>query len=112
MGGVHIIPLPDGTIIPFLWRSPFPQAVYIRLVSYTNLNGTITNSDLELAASVAQHEALVTQVDTQEATINNFLDNTATVFWQRKGAVSNSGPTARLLRVQALCQRQHRYVPA
>jgi hypothetical protein len=34
-----------------------------------------------------------------------------TVFWQRKGAVSNSGPTARLLRLQALHQRQYRYVP-
>jgi hypothetical protein len=111
MGGVHFVPLPDGTIAPLLWRSPFPPAVQTRLVSFSNPGGTITNSDLELAASVAQHKFLVTQVDAREATIHNFSDNTATVFWQRKGAVSNSGPTARLLRLQALHQRQHRYGP-
>jgi hypothetical protein len=111
MGGVHFVPLPDGTIAPLLWQSPFPPAVQARLVAYANSDGTITNSDLELAASVAQHEVLVTQVDAREATIHNFSDNIAKVFWQRKGAVPNSGLTAQLLRLQALHQRQHRYVP-
>jgi hypothetical protein len=77
MGGVHFVPLPDGTIAPLLWRSPFPPAVQTCLVSYANPDGTITNSDLELAASVAQHEILVTQVYAREATIHNFSDNTA-----------------------------------
>jgi hypothetical protein len=111
MGGVHFVSLPDGTIAPLLWRSPFPPVLQTRLVSYANPDGTITNSNLELAASVAHHKILVTQVDAREATIHTFSDNTATVCWQRKGAVSNSGPTTRLLRLQALHQRQYRYVP-
>jgi hypothetical protein len=32
MGGVHFVPLPDGTIAPLMWRSPFPPAVQTRLV--------------------------------------------------------------------------------
>jgi hypothetical protein len=66
----------------------------------------------ELAASVAQHDVLTSNVDAREATIHNFSDNTPTIFWQRKGAVSNSGPNAQLLLLQALHQRKHRYVPA
>jgi hypothetical protein len=52
MDGIHFVPLPDGTT-PLIWSSPFPTEVQDRLVSYTNLIGTIINSDLELAASVA-----------------------------------------------------------
>jgi hypothetical protein len=111
MGGVHFVPLTSGAIAPFLWRAPFPLSVQNRRVAYSNLGGTITNSDLELAATVAQHDVLANQVDTCEATILNFSDNTASVFWQSKGAVSRSGPAARLLRLQALHQRRHRYVP-
>jgi hypothetical protein len=94
MGGVHFVPLPDGSIQPMLWRTPFTLEVQCRLVSFDNPAGTITNSDLELAASVAQHDVLTSNVDAREATIHNFSDNTPTVFWQRKGAVSNSSPNA------------------
>jgi hypothetical protein len=79
MGAVHFVPLPDCSITPLLWCSPFPPDVQSHLVSYTNLAGTITNSDLELAASVAQHKVMVSQVDAREATIHNLSDNTATV---------------------------------
>jgi hypothetical protein len=80
MGGVHFVLLLDDTIAPLLWQSPFLPSMQSHLVSYTNLDGTITNSDLELAASVAQHEVMVTQVDAREATIHHFSDSTATVF--------------------------------
>jgi hypothetical protein len=110
MGGVHFFPLSDVPIQPMLWRSPFPLEVQRRLISFANPTGTITNSDLELAASVAQHNVLASNVDTQEATIHNFSKNTPTVFWQRKGAVSNSRPAAQLLRLQALNQPRHQYV--
>jgi hypothetical protein len=111
MGGVHFVPQPDGSIQPMLWRSPFPLEVQRRLVSFDNPAGTITNSDLELAASVAQHDVLTSNVDAREATIHIFYDNTPTVFWQRKGAVSNYGPNAQLFRLQALHQLKHRCVP-
>jgi hypothetical protein len=113
MFGVHFVPMPDGYILPMLWRLPFPIEVQRHLVSYTNSAGTITitNSNLELAASVAQHDTLVTNVDARESMVHNFSDNTPTVYWQHKGAVSTAGPEARLLRLQTLHQRQHHYVP-
>ena len=45
MGGVFF----DHTSQGFVWRQPFPQEVQDRLVSTTNPEGTITNSDLEHA---------------------------------------------------------------
>jgi hypothetical protein len=49
-------------------------------------------------------------VDAQEATIHNLSDNTAPVYCQHNGAMSNSGPAARLLHLQALHQWQHCYM--
>jgi hypothetical protein len=79
-----------------------------RLVSYDNPQGDINNSELELAASVAQHDVLAQAFDVREATIHNSSDNVATVWWQPKGATSSSSPTARL---QALHQRHYLYMP-
>jgi hypothetical protein len=104
MGGVHFVPLPHGSIQPILWRPPFPLDVQRRVVSFGNPVGTITNSDLELAASVNQHDVLTYNVDAREVTIHNFSDNTPTVLWQCKGTVPSSGPVAQLLRLQALHQ--------
>jgi hypothetical protein len=53
MGGVHFVPTSDK-IIPLMWRQPFPPWIRDRLSSFKNLNGDITNSDLELAGSIAQ----------------------------------------------------------
>jgi hypothetical protein len=89
MGGVHFVPLPDGTVEPLLWRSPFPPEVAARLVSSDNRDGTITNSELELAGSVAQLEVLAQAFDVREKTVHNSSDSVATVWWQRKGAVSS-----------------------
>jgi hypothetical protein len=111
VGGVHFVPMPEGSIAPLLWRAQFPRSVQNRLVTYANEAGTITNSDLELSASIAQHDVLAREVDVREATILNVSDNTPTVYWQRKGAVSSAGPAARLLRIQALHQRWYHYVP-
>jgi hypothetical protein len=51
-------------------------------------------------------------VDVREVTIHNLTDNTATMYWQRKGATSTTGPASRLLRIQSLHQRHHRCVPS
>jgi hypothetical protein len=82
-----------------------------RIISHDNPDGDINNSELELAASVAQHDILAQQFDVREATIHNSSDNIATVCWQRKGATSSNGPNARLLCLQSLHQRHYRYVP-
>jgi hypothetical protein len=111
MGGVHCVPLPNGKVHSLLWRSKFGDDVRRQLVTFSNLTGTVTNIDLELAASVAQHEVLAQQVDVHESTIHNLTDNLATMYWQSKGDTSTMGPASRLLRLQALHKRHHRYVP-
>ena len=110
MGGVHFIQTPNG-IIPTLWRAKFATNVTRDLVSFTNPQGTITNSDLELAASVVHADVLSQEADIREATTHNAYDNTPTVYWQRKGSTTTSAPAAYLLRLQSLHQRFHRYVP-
>jgi hypothetical protein len=112
LGSQDFVHLPNRNIQPLLWRSKFEERVTIQLVTFTNPVGTITNSDLELAASIAQHDVLAQQVDVPEATIHNLTDNTATLYWQGKGATSTTGPASRLLRIQSLHQRHHRYVPS
>ena len=80
MGGVHFVPDESGNVIPILWRRQFPEWISNRLVSFSNPDGDITNSDLELAGSVAQNDVLAQFADVTERTIHNSHDNTATVF--------------------------------
>jgi hypothetical protein len=113
MGGVHIVPHKDGYILPLMWRSLFPHAIQTRLVMFKNPGRDINNSDLELAASATQHDILAQQFDVRESTIQNSSDNVATVWWQRNGATSYSGPTAGLLclHFQSRHQRHYLYIP-
>ena len=78
---------------------------------FANPKGSITNSDLELAGSIAHNDVLAQAADVREKTTHNSYDNIAAVFWQRKGATTTLGPAAFLLRLQALHQRFFRYVP-
>jgi hypothetical protein len=115
MGGVHFIPLSDDAgddnVLPVLWREPFPQWVRDQLSCWKNPTGPITNSDLELAGSIAHNDVLAQVADVAERTTHNCYDNIATVYWQRKGATTTIGPAAYLLRLQGLHQRFYRYVP-
>jgi len=96
---------------PIVYRMPFPPEIRKELVSYDNPKGEINNSDLELAGSLLHHEAIVHHFDVRERTTASYADNTPTIFWQRKGAVTSISASARLLRLQALHQRRYRYVP-
>ena len=80
-------------------------------MSFSNPDGTINNSDLELVGLVAHSDILAMDAKVEERTIRNIYDNTTTVFWQRKGAVTTTGPLAYLLRLQALHRRQFCHVP-
>jgi hypothetical protein len=111
MGGVLFIPARDGTITPLLWRSPFPRVIQQDLVGTANPTGTTTNSDLELAGTIAQHDVLVQHVDCRERTICTLTDNTPALAWQSKGSTTTRGPPAYLLRLQAIHQRHYRYLP-
>jgi hypothetical protein len=107
MGGVVFVPRPDGSLQPFLWRSRFQDAIINRLVTSSNRGGDITNSDLELAGSVAQHDIIAQHFDTRGHTLHNFHENTAAVWWQCKGSTTTTKAAAYLLRLQSLHQRHH-----
>jgi hypothetical protein len=77
MGGVHFVPTSDG-VIPLLWRAKFDSTIPEGLVTFRNLKGDITNSDLELAASVVHADVLAQEFDIREHTVHNVYDNTAT----------------------------------
>jgi hypothetical protein len=96
---------------PIVWRERFPPDVANDLVTSDNLTGRITNSDLELAGSLAQHDITAHHYDVRERTTHHATDNINTYSWQRRGSVSTNDVPAYLLRLQALHQRFHRYLP-
>ena len=96
---------------PIVWRWPFPPETQQQLVTYSNRHGTVTNSDLELAGSVMQHEAAAQCFDIRERTIHSKTDNTATMYWARKGSATTKAAATYLLRINSYHQRHHRYVP-
>jgi hypothetical protein len=71
--------------------------------------GSITNSDLELAAALIQKDVAAHAFDIGKRTITNGSDNTLTVSWAYQGSTSTMSPPAYLLRLQAMHQRYHRY---
>jgi hypothetical protein len=98
MGGVFF--LPDGR--PYLWRKAFPHKVAWQLVTADNPTGSVSISDLELAATVAQSDVMCQLVDVSGRT---------QCGWQTKGSTTATGLAAYLLRLQAIHQRHHRYLP-
>lgn len=114
MGGTIIpptTPTAEEASSPVVWRFQFPPDVQRKLVSADNPHGTITNSDLELAATIIQHDAMCNTYDVREHTIHTSTDNQATQAWQRHGSATTNAVPAFLLRLQAIHQRFHRYVP-
>jgi hypothetical protein len=100
------LPLNTG---PLLWRARFDTAITHDLVSFDNPSGSVTNSDLELAASLVQLDVAAHAFDIRERTVASASDNTPTVAWQTKGSTTTVSAPAYLLRLQALHQRFHRY---
>jgi hypothetical protein len=111
MGGIVLPPSNQPTAPPLVWRLRFPTTVQQNLVSSTNPNGTVTNSDLELAATIIQHDAVCHTYDVREQTIHTGTDNQATQVWQQKESTTTNAVPAFLLRLQAIHQRFHRYLP-
>ena len=105
MGGIFF--LNQGTFqAPMLWQASFPPSTKASLIT----QGTITNSDLELAATLAHHNVIAHATPVQKASIRTLLDNIATVAWQKKGSTSTASATAYILCLQALHQCHHKYV--
>ena len=122
MGGVWFPPGPAEPLAiqprpqdrlqgPILWRDQFPPIVQKKLVSFDNPRGTISNSDLELAGTIAHDDILASTVPLHHLTTCSFTDNTPAVAWRSKGSTTTTGPAAYLLQLSALHQRHFRYKP-
>lgn len=119
--GAGGVVFPDGTLAsrhnhgspftPIVWRWKFPPSITSQLVTATNPHGKISISDLELAGNLLQKDATVHNYDVRERTILQATDNSATMFWTRKGSTTTTKAPSALLRASAFHQRFHRYVP-
>jgi len=65
-----------------VWRFNWPQYIVDRLVTLENPEGTISNSDLELAGGLLHFEALSQTFDIRERTILRKTNSLSTLFWQ------------------------------
>ena len=110
MGGVWLPSAQHPLHPPYVWRSPFPSSVQQALVSTDNPLGSITNSDLELAGTIAHEATLAAVQDLRHCTIATFSDNTPAVAWGNKASTTTAGPASYLLRSSSLLQRQYRYL--
>ena len=110
--GTHITPR-EGFVPskPIIWRYKWPAYIVNRLVTNKNPNGTISNSDLELAGGLLHLNVLCQCFDIQERTMLSKGDNLSTTFWERRGSTTSTKPPAHLLRLFGIHQRIHRYVP-
>ena len=82
-----------------VWRLRWPQFIIDQLVTSENPDGTISNSDLELAGGLLHLEALAQCFDIRERTVLSKTDNLNALFWQRKGATSSDKVPPHLLRL-------------
>ena len=96
---------------PVIWTYQWPKALQDQLITELNLNGTITNSDLELVGGLLHLQAICQEFDGQESTILSKTDNLATLFWQHKGSATTKICPHFLLRLFGIHQQHHRYVP-
>jgi hypothetical protein len=93
---------------PIAFRMPFPYHIQQRLVSATNPKGTITNSDLELAAIITGATTVSSITPTYHPLLLCASDNTPAVAWTTKGSTSSTGLNAHLLRWLAhVCRTSH-----
>ena len=81
------------------------------LLSWEKPTGQVTNSYLELSCIIIHHACMADFDDVQERTTLFWTDNTAGLWWQRKGSTTSNYPFAHLLLLQVMHQRFHRYIP-
>jgi hypothetical protein len=80
---------------PVVWQAAFPHDIASGVVSDSNPEGRLTNSNLELAAKVmAVGIALVVVPKVKHALLGTLCDNTPTVSWIEKMASKAKGTMA------------------
>ena len=108
MGRIFFIPTPASAAAApcweaCVWQDVFPDDIQECLVTWTNPNRDITNSELELAGTVVHCDVIAANFSIGKMTIGTPCNNNMpTVFWNGKGLATTLGPVAQLLRLQAL----------
>ena len=90
-----------------MWRHPWPPDIITAIISDRNPEGDLINSNLELDALVL-HEATLLEA-CPEATMaapRSVLDNTPTVLWSTREALTIKPVVADLLCIHALHSRK------
>jgi hypothetical protein len=98
-------------LAPVVWKVQWPQEIKDALMTWENPKGTVTNSDLEMAAELLGWLVLEGNVPLKHEHMGLCSDNSATVSWQMRGASRRSAVANRLLRVLAIRMRRSRASP-
>ena len=96
---------------PIVWRMPLPKDIVDSLVSCTNPQRKVNNSELELAGGVVHSDCVAHFFVVTECTVFSRTNNTAGLWWQRKSSATCTSSPVHLLRLQAMHQWFHCYVP-
>ena len=83
---------------PTVWRVPWPPIMQTSLISFHNPDGTISNSDLEMAGRLLHYLVLEQLAPLHHVHVTTWCDNTPTVSWMNKLSASRSPITGRLTR--------------
>ena len=104
-GGVWLNTSGSGTSL--VWRHPWPPGIIAALISDRNPEWTLTNSDLEIAALVL-HKSTLLKIcpETTIAAPRLGSENTPTVSWSTREALTTNPVFADLLCIRALHSRQ------
>jgi len=107
MGGWWIPTTLASDAHPTVWRQPFPDTVRQALTTATH-QGTVNNSELELAAAVLGHELLLKSTPWHPyRSVLQGIDNSAAQAWITRGTTSASFIPAHFLRLLACASRNH-----
>ena len=86
------------------WRHPWPEDIITNIVSSTNREGEMTNSDSDLVL----HEAILLSAESEARMAAPIYgsDNTLTVSWSTREASTIQPVVAELIRIRVLHSRQ------
>jgi hypothetical protein len=101
-------------LAPIVWRVPWPKDLTNAIISDSNPQGTITNSDLEMAGVLLQEAVLEAHLGPAMTAAHLVIgsDNSPAVGWTKRMATRSATPIAyRLLRGFAMRQRVTRSAP-
>ena len=92
----------NKAVPPVVFRLKWPQDISASIVSDDNPNGTITNSDLEMAGLLMLWLVMEDVCEVENAHVALFSDNSPTVHWVQRLAAKHSTIAMQLVRALAL----------